>query len=114
MYITRSLAQMHPYLMGALTLLAQSFDDPQQLNNRGYSLYCEFRPENPGWGVKQEVQLATILRLRDRQRPHPVDAEKKSLRSEDSKKQVKEAETLEEFEALEGDGDFTLLDLYQA
>lgn len=104
---------MHPYLLGAMALLAQSFEDPQQLNNRGYSLYCDFRPENTGWGVKQEVKLETILRLRNKYKAQEIKEEEKEKKSEDTKKSDEDGRPFDEFEAL-GDEDFTLMDLYES
>lgn len=112
---------MSPYLLGALTLLARAFDDPQHLNRRAYQLYCDFRPENSGWGVKGEVKLETILRLRDGIRAKEEGEKKEELTTKDEPKEVerkgKEAataeQTFEEFEALEEEGNFTLWDLYE-
>lgn len=50
--------------MGALALLADSFEDPQDLNRQGYNLYCKFRPPMDKWGGKSEVKLSDILDLR--------------------------------------------------
>ena len=46
-----------------MQLLANSFQ-PAELNERGYSLYCDFRPGNDGWGKKAEMRMRTILELR--------------------------------------------------
>lgn len=65
-YIRRSFRQTMPWVMGAMRLLAESFEDPAELNKRGYDLYCEFRPENSEWGKKTEMRMDSILRLRRR------------------------------------------------
>ncbi|KIM25239.1 hypothetical protein M408DRAFT_17386 [Serendipita vermifera MAFF 305830] len=112
-YIRRSLAQMSPYLMGALYLLARSFEDPQKLNHRGYSLYCDFRPGGGGWGAKGDVKLEHVLRLREGIRPAATDNKSTNDASDPVPKPQDQREpvTLEEFEANE-EGDFSLWDLY--
>ncbi|KAI0081739.1 hypothetical protein K474DRAFT_1635035 [Panus rudis PR-1116 ss-1] len=62
-YVKRSLQQNAPYIVGALRLLAQSYP-PQMLNERGFSLYADFRPDVDGWGKRGEVRCKTILSLR--------------------------------------------------
>ncbi|KAI0375605.1 hypothetical protein BV20DRAFT_984409 [Pilatotrama ljubarskyi] len=62
-YITRALRQTAPHIVGALRLLAESYS-PAELNEKGFSLYAEFRPASEGWGQKAEVRCATILALR--------------------------------------------------
>ncbi|KAG9050050.1 hypothetical protein FS842_011434, partial [Serendipita sp. 407] len=111
-YITRSLAQMSPYLLGALQVLASSYDDPQLLNNKGYSLYSDFRPENSGWGLKGEIKLESILRKKQKKET-PSKGVEKVTKLSSPKISTTEGETFEEFEALEGEGDFTLWDLYE-
>jgi len=73
-YIQRSFRQTMPWAMGAMRLLADSFDDSAELNKRGYDLYCKFRPENERWGKKTEMRMESILQLRS----------KKSVRSSDT------------------------------
>lgn len=48
---------------GAMRVLADSFE-PEELNSKGYGLYCAFRPNSNGWGKKAEMHLSTILDLR--------------------------------------------------
>ncbi len=62
-YITRALRQTAPDIVGALRLLAESFP-PKELNEKGFSLYADFRPESEGWGQRGEVRCSTILALR--------------------------------------------------
>jgi hypothetical protein len=50
-------------MLGALRLLAASYG-AQELNNKGYMLYVEFRPTVDGWGAKGEVKCEAILGLR--------------------------------------------------
>ena len=79
-YMRRSMAQTLSSVMGALTLLADSFmqpltpTDPQvekvehggeYLNARGYELYAEFRPSTSGeWGKKGRLWYDKVLALR--------------------------------------------------
>ncbi|KIO32750.1 hypothetical protein M407DRAFT_241238 [Tulasnella calospora MUT 4182] len=51
--------------MGAMRLLAHAYS-AKELNEFGYSLYCDFRPESTGWGKKAEMKMETILALRKR------------------------------------------------
>ncbi|KAH7887672.1 hypothetical protein F5I97DRAFT_1935756 [Phlebopus sp. FC_14] len=62
-YISRSFRQTTPHVMGALRLLAASFT-PQELNDKGFSLYADFRPSVDGWGRRGEVRCERILSLR--------------------------------------------------
>ncbi|KAH6915378.1 hypothetical protein BKA70DRAFT_1258806 [Coprinopsis sp. MPI-PUGE-AT-0042] len=62
-YICRSFRQTTPFVIGALRLLAQSYTC-SSLNQRGYSLYCDFRPETEEWGKRSELSCAKILGLR--------------------------------------------------
>lgn len=71
-YITRSLRQTTPQIMGALRLVALSYS-PAQLNKRGYNLYCDFRPNVEGWGKKGEVRCQSILAMRRKPTPNEVN-----------------------------------------
>ncbi|CAL1700750.1 unnamed protein product [Somion occarium] len=62
-YIKRSLRQTTPHIVGALRLLALSYP-ATMLNERGFSLYAEFRPEVDGWGKRGEIKCKSILALR--------------------------------------------------
>ncbi|KAI0092018.1 hypothetical protein BDY19DRAFT_990766 [Irpex rosettiformis] len=62
-YISRSLRQTAPFIVGALRLLADAYT-PDELNKHGFSLYTEFRPEVKGWGGRGEVRCEKILQLR--------------------------------------------------
>lgn len=62
-YVTRALRQTAPNIVGALRLLAESFP-PKELNEKGFSLYADFRPQSEGWGQRGEVRCSTILGLR--------------------------------------------------
>lgn len=59
--------QTTPYVVGAMRLLAGSYE-PEELNRKGFSLYCDFRPEiepgRSGWGKRGKVPCEVILRLR--------------------------------------------------
>ena len=59
--------QTTPYIVGAMRLLAESYE-PEELNRKGFSLYCDFRPEiepgKSGWGKRGKVPCEVILKLR--------------------------------------------------
>lgn len=59
--------QTTPYILGAMRLLSESFE-PQELNQNGFSLYCDFRPDvepgKSGWGKRGKVPCEAILKLR--------------------------------------------------
>ena len=59
--------QTTAYILGAMRLLAVSYG-PEELNRKGFSLYCDFRPEiepgRNGWGKRGKVPCEIILRLR--------------------------------------------------
>jgi len=67
-YIARSFRQTTPFILGALRLLAATFS-PEEINDKGWSLYAEFRPSVDGWGKRGPVSCETILSLRK-----PADA----------------------------------------
>lgn len=62
-YITRAFRQTTPYIIGALKLLAHSYS-AEDLNDKAWSLYAEFRPEVNEWGKRSQVHCQTILELR--------------------------------------------------
>ncbi|GAA5955585.1 hypothetical protein JCM3765_006822 [Sporobolomyces pararoseus] len=62
-YIQSAFRQQMGSVIGAMRLLANSFE-PNELNQKGYGLYLEFRPESDGWGKKAEMKMSTILDLR--------------------------------------------------
>ena len=63
-YITRALRQTVPAVLGAMRLLAESYDDPMELNRMGFTLYASFRPDVSGWGKRGELKCETLLGLR--------------------------------------------------
>lgn len=68
-YLRRAMFQMLPYVMGALTLLANSYvaadGAAHALHDAAYGLYLDFRPETHGERGKRAVlALDTILDLR--------------------------------------------------
>jgi hypothetical protein len=65
-YITRALRQTAPAVLGAMRLLAESYDDPRELNRMGFTLYASFRPDVSGWGKRGELKCETLLGLRKR------------------------------------------------
>jgi hypothetical protein len=62
-YISRAFRQTTPHIIGALVLLANSYE-PQAINKSAWALYAEFRPTVDEWGKRGEVKCDTILRLR--------------------------------------------------
>ncbi|KAF8165272.1 hypothetical protein B0H34DRAFT_793681 [Crassisporium funariophilum] len=62
-YISRSFRQTTSHCIGALRLLAESYT-PQDLNDKAWSLYAQFRPEVNEWGKRSEFHCKTILGLR--------------------------------------------------
>ena len=69
-YITRALRQTAPAVLGAMRLLAESYDDPVELNRMGFTLYASFRPEVSGWGKRGELKCETLLGLRKGPKGH--------------------------------------------
>lgn len=63
-YITRALRQTSSAVVGAMRLLAESYDDPVELNRVGFALYADFRPDVNGWGKRGELKCETLLGLR--------------------------------------------------
>ncbi|THV08473.1 hypothetical protein K435DRAFT_771969 [Dendrothele bispora CBS 962.96] len=124
-YISRSFRQTTPHIIGALRLLAESFS-PQEINDKAWALYCDFRPSREGWGERSEVRCDTILGLRNvksdeakasapKQDPkNLVKCEAASATLEDHEVEPKRPKvmTLEEYEvALDDDHTFDDVDL---
>jgi hypothetical protein len=63
-YITRALRQTTPAVLGAMRLLAESYNNPTELNRVGFALYADFRPDVNGWGKRGELRCETLLGLR--------------------------------------------------
>lgn len=63
--------------MGALKLLADSYS-PEELNEKGFALYAEFRPEVERWGGRGEVRCDKILVLRKKQQPSTSNAKQQT------------------------------------
>jgi len=62
-YISRAFRQQTPHVVGAMKLLADSYT-PQELNQKAWSLYAEFRPKVNEWGKRSEIYCKAILALR--------------------------------------------------
>ena len=62
-YISRAFRQTLPYVAGAMRLLATTFP-PVELNEKGFGLYAEFRPDVDEWGKRAVIRCSTILDLR--------------------------------------------------
>ena len=54
-----------------MRLLANSYG-PQELNEKGYGLYAEFRPDVEGWGGRGELRCDKILVLRRKAIPGEI------------------------------------------
>jgi len=83
-YISRAFRQTTSHVIGALRLLANSYG-PQELNEKGFGLYAEFRPSVEGWGGRGELRCDKILALRRKATPGeikpgamPIDGEGQS------------------------------------
>jgi hypothetical protein len=50
-------------------MLAASYT-PQEINDKAWSLYADFRPTVDGWGARGEVSCAAILALRKKNAGH--------------------------------------------
>ncbi|KAJ3896051.1 hypothetical protein GG344DRAFT_85526 [Lentinula edodes] len=125
-YLSRSLRQTMPFIMGALRLLVNSFN-PQEINEKAWGLYTQFRPAGEGWGERSEVRCTTILALRklpssDGANEEQINpgaesevryGEEANFTAEDrGSKRVKRGMTLEEYEAmLDEDHSFDNIDL---
>lgn len=77
-YLRRTMFQMLPYVMGALTLLANSYvaadGSAHALHDAAYGLYLDFRPETHGERGKRAVlALDTILDLRASRAQHVLE-----------------------------------------
>jgi hypothetical protein len=70
-YITRALRQTAPAVLGAMRLLAESYDDPMELNRMGFALYADFRPDVNEWGGRGVLKCETILGLRRGRKGEP-------------------------------------------
>lgn len=102
-----------------MRVLADSFE-PEELNSKGYGLYCDFRPNSDGWGKKAEMQLSTILDLRRflthvpkkvKEEDEEVKVEEVEEESGSPAKKPKVEEGWDEFDAaLDDDLDFSTLD----
>ncbi|KAF8974487.1 hypothetical protein BDZ97DRAFT_1911666 [Flammula alnicola] len=90
-YISRSFRQTTSHIIGALKLLADSYS-AQELNDKAWSLYAEFRPEVNEWGKRSEVRCKTILELRkrvpesSRQQTQPEEKQRPAINNEASER----------------------------
>lgn len=80
-YISRAFRQTTSYVIGALRLLANSYG-PQELNQKGFALYAEFRPSVEGWGGRGELRCDKILALRRKAVPEEIKRTKQPETSE--------------------------------
>ncbi|KAF8621640.1 hypothetical protein AX15_007658 [Amanita polypyramis BW_CC] len=62
-YISRSFRQATPYVTGVLKLLAESYST-EDLNNKAWELYAQFRPSTESWGKKAKMRCSMVLNLR--------------------------------------------------
>ncbi|WWC65664.1 uncharacterized protein I303_108285 [Kwoniella dejecticola CBS 10117] len=60
LYITRTFKDYTPHVMGALKLVADSYE-PEELNRIAGHLYNDFKPDVVEWGQRGTLELAKIL-----------------------------------------------------
>ncbi|WWC73474.1 uncharacterized protein I206_107444 [Kwoniella pini CBS 10737] len=60
LYITRMFKDYTPHVMGALKLVADSYE-PEELNRIAGHLYNDFKPDVVEWGQRGTLELAKIL-----------------------------------------------------
>ncbi|KAJ3840584.1 hypothetical protein F5878DRAFT_640285 [Lentinula raphanica] len=130
-YISRSLRQTMPHIMGALRLLANTYT-PEEINRKAWGLYIQFRPAGEGWGERSEVRCSAILALRKQvadESKEPIDkvpetegigtsnfvkyqASEDEVDVDRESKRPKQEMSLEEYEAmLDNDHTFDDIDL---
>ncbi|BGP22100.1 hypothetical protein Rt10032_c18g5944 [Rhodotorula toruloides] len=88
-YMRGAFRQQLGAVVGAMRLLAASFS-PRELNEKGYHLYLDFRPESDGWGKKADLRMSSILDLR-RHLTHGVAAKEEEAK-DDGVREVKREE----------------------
>ncbi|KAI5481076.1 hypothetical protein MNV49_006262 [Pseudohyphozyma bogoriensis] len=76
-YVQKGFYQQMGAVIGSMQLLADSFS-PDEVNQVGYQLYCEFRPEVDGWGKKGEMKCSEILGLRKKKKSAAAGGGEKS------------------------------------
>ena len=82
-YLTRSFRQALPHVIGAMRLLAESYDPPE-LNVKAWALYTGFRPEIDQWGKKSQLFCSKILALRLKKEPdHEPETRPANFNSQD-------------------------------
>lgn len=93
--------QTTPYILGAMRLLADSHE-PEELNQNGFSLYCDFRPDiepgKSGWGERGKVPCEVILNLRKTK-------EKGEGAADDADENIKPPPIVEHIPKVEGGSD---------
>ncbi|BGP00796.1 hypothetical protein NBRC10513v2_000921 [Rhodotorula toruloides] len=88
-YMRGAFRQQLGAVVGAMRLLAASFS-PKELNEMGYHLYLDFRPESDGWGKKADLRMSSILDLR-RHLTHGGSAKEEEV-EDDGAREVKREE----------------------
>ncbi|BGO88802.1 hypothetical protein NBRC10512_006942 [Rhodotorula toruloides] len=88
-YMRGAFRQQLGAVVGAMRLLAASFS-PKELNEKGYHLYLDFRPESDGWGKKADLRMSSILDLR-RHLTHGGPAKEEEV-EDDGAREVKREE----------------------
>lgn len=86
-YLQRSFMSNLPFVVGAMTLLADAIvedgpgdPDPERLNRVAWRMYVDFRPDTGGeWGKRATLSISKILSLR----PHAEDETEKKEIEED-------------------------------
>ncbi|KAM0792783.1 hypothetical protein ACM66B_002552 [Microbotryomycetes sp. NB124-2] len=90
-YIQRNFRQQMGAVMGALRILATSFS-PNELNEVGYSLYCDFRPTVQQWGEKGEMKLVDVLGLQKTTTFEQDEFDQGTLGAEEGREVVQDTE----------------------
>lgn len=62
-YLHSSLAASAPFVLRAMTLVAQSWTAEELQGRKGWEIYLALRPEVDGWGKKGVVRVDGILAL---------------------------------------------------
>jgi len=91
--------------MGSLQLLAESYS-PAWLNEHGFSLYKDFRPEADRWGERAEMKCAKVLALRRKKDPGDNIVSKKAVlegKTDDSKTGAKVQANVQDSKESEDD-----------
>lgn len=62
-YLHSSLGESLPFLLRAMTLVAESWPSEELQGRKGWEIYISLRPEVEGWGKKGVVRIESVLAL---------------------------------------------------